>query len=50
MFADCLTDDCHGPFDLVRVPVAYDADHVSDMIVDQLAAVMARLGIPESSV
>jgi hypothetical protein len=28
------------------VPVAYDADHASDVIVDQLAAVMARLGVP----
>jgi hypothetical protein len=37
------------PTFLLQVPVAYDADHASDVIVDQLAAVMAPLGVSESS-
>jgi len=32
------------PTFLLQVPVAYDADHASDVIVDQLAAVTAPLG------
>ena len=37
------------PTFLLQVPVAYDADRASDLIADQVAAVMARLGVPESS-
>lgn len=37
------------PTFLLQVPVAYDADHASDVIVDQLTAVLARIGVPESS-
>ena len=37
------------PTFLLQVPVAYDADHASDVIVEQLAAVTTPLGVPAES-
>src|SRR5712692_289122 len=37
------------PTFLLQVPVGYDADHASDVIVDQLAAVIAPLGVSVES-
>ena len=41
--------DDYVPTFLLHVPVAYDADHAFDVIVEQLAAVTTPLGVPAES-
>jgi hypothetical protein len=44
-----IRDGTNVPTFLLRVPVAYDADHASDVIVEQLAAVTTPLGVSAES-